>query len=410
MNATGQTSRNQPFHKIRVLDLTRVLASPYASYLLALLGADVIKIEDPRGGDAMRTRNPGDPDLGALGMGTGFLSQNGNKRSVSLDLRTDGGQEVFRTMAAKSDVIIENLRHGTMDRYGLGYEAIRALNPGIVYCSLTGYGHTGEKHRHPAYDPVLQASSGIMRLTGDGRHGPIKAGIPAIDYGSGMIAAFGVVSALYERTQSGMGQHVDLSMLDTALAMMGSVVTDVMTRGSQPKPNGNSLGPTYGTNRLYSAGEGFIWISAPEEHQQRALWQVIGREDIPADPEFATEALRARNVDRLTVELEKALAERTALEWESELNEAGVPAMAVRTLPETLQMPQLASRDRFHTFPGLPGWEHAFTVLKLPFILSSTPASLSRRPPLLGEHTEEVLREIGFDDRRINALREAGAI
>jgi crotonobetainyl-CoA:carnitine CoA-transferase CaiB-like acyl-CoA transferase len=403
-------ARRVPFEGVRVLDLTRVLASPFASYLLALLGAEVLKIEDPKGGDVMRTRAAGDPKLGAIGMGTGFLSQNGNKRSVTLNLRAPEGQAVFRELAAQSDVIVENLRTGTMARYGLGYEDLRAINPRLIYCSLTGYGHTGEKKRHPAYDPVIQAASGVMGLTALGDSGPVKAGIPAIDYGTGMMAAFGVVSALYERQVSGLGQHVDVSMFDTALALMSSVVTDVMTRGVDPKPIGNTLGPIYGTNRTYRAADAMIWISAPEEHHQAGLWRVLGREDLPADPRFATEALRARNVLDLTAEIEKTLARRPADEWERELNEVGVPAMRVRTVREALALPQLASRDFFHSFDDIPGWDGTAIVPMLPFRLSETPARLERRAPLLGEHTDEILGDLGKSPEQIAALRQAGAI
>ncbi len=402
--------RHQPFAGIRVLDLSRVLASPFASYMLGLLGAEIIKIEDPKGGDVMRTRSPGDATLGALGMGTGFLSQNANKRSLTLDLRVQEGQDIFRKLAADADVIVENLRTGTMESYGLGYEDLKAINPKLVYCSLTGYGHTGEKMRHPAYDPVIQAASGVMSLTALSDSGPIKAGIPAIDYGTGMVAAFGIVSALYERVQTGLGQHVDVSMLDTALVLMSSVVTDVMTLGSNPKPVGNTLGPSYGTNQAYKVAEGLIWISAPEEHQQRSLWRVIGREDIPANILFATEKLRSTNVAKLKIEIEAALTSKSAQEWEVLLNEAGVPAMRVRSVQEALTLPQLESRAMFHTFSDIPGWDKPATVPMLPFVLSETPARIDRRPPLLGEHTLEILAGLGINKTDIDRLKSNGVV
>lgn len=406
----GAPARSAPFAGIRVLDLSRVLASPFASYMLALLGADVIKIEDPRRGDVMRTRAPGHPDLGALGMGTGFLSQNANKKSLALDLRTEEGQAVFRKLAAGADVIVENLRTGTMDRYGLGYEALRELNPRLVYCSLTGYGHSGDKRRHPAYDPVIQAASGVMSLTALGDSGPVKAGIPAIDYGTGAMAAFGIASALFERSRTGLGQHLDVSMLDTALVLMSSVVTDVLSLGSTPKPIGNTLGPSYGSNQAYRTPEGLIWISAPEDHQQRALWRVLQREDIPSDPRFASEPLRAANRPALQAEIEATLAARPLPEWEALLNEAGVPAMRVRTVTEALQMPQLASRPLFQQVDGIPGWQRPVTVPMLPFALSETPARIDRRPPLLGEHSEDILGELGFSAEEIAELRRKGVV
>lgn len=410
MSPTPAPARASPFAGIRVLDLSRVLASPFASYLLALLGADVIKIEDPRGGDVMRTRSPGHPDLGALGMGTGFLSQNANKRSLTLNLRTPEGQNLFRRLAADADVVVENLRTGTMERYGLGYEALSALNPRLVYCSLTGYGQTGDKRRDPAYDPVIQAASGVMSLTGRPESAPLKAGIPAIDYGAGVMGAFGIVSALFERTRTGLGQHVDVSMLDTALVLMSSIVTDVLTLGSVPKPVGNSLGAGYGTNQTYTAPGGLLWIAASEEHQQRGLWRVLEREDLPQDPRFATEPLRRSNVAALQAEIEAALTRRTADEWEALLNAAGVPAMRVRSVPEALQLPQLASRALFHTFEDIPGWQGPATVPMLPFGLSATPAHIARRPPLLGEHTNEILQQLGVSTEAIEGLRANGVV
>lgn len=407
-NASAAPSK--PYSGMRVLDLTRVLASPFASYMLALLGADVLKIEHPQGGDPMRTRAPGNADLGARGMGTGFISQNANKKSLTLDLRTPEGQEIFRKLAAEADVLVENLRTGTMDSYGLGYDALHALNPRLIYCSVTGYGHTGEKARHPAYDPVIQAAAGVMNLTQLGDSGPVKAGIPAIDYATGMAAAFGISSALLHRERAGIGQHVDVSMLDTALVLMSSVVTDVLTLGSKPKPIGNRLGSSYGTNQTYRIGDGLLWISAPEEHQQDALWKVLEREDIPADPRFASDALRAVNVAAVTAEIEATLTRRPVDEWEWLLNEAGVPAMRVRTINEALDQEQLKSRGLFHHFDNVPGAEIAATVAMLPFGMSETPAEITLPPPRHSEHSEDVLRGLGYSAEAIASFRAKGVV
>jgi len=400
----------QPYTGLKVLDLSRVLASPFASYMLALLGADVIKIEDPRGGDVMRTRAPGSEELAAQGLGTGFLSQNANKRSLTLNLRSAEGQAIFRQLAANADVVVENLRTGTMERYGLGYEDLKAINPRIVYCSITGYGHTGEKQRHPAYDPVIQAASGVMSLTGTAQSGPMKAGIPAIDYATGMSAAFGIASALLHRERTGEGQHVDVSMLDTALVLMSSVVTDVLTLGRTPAPIGNTLGASYATNQLYHGRDGGIWISAPELHQQANLWRVLGIEAAVASEKFSTEPARVRHKAELTALIEQSLAARPVAEWEQLLNESGVPAMRVRTLPEILQHPQLTSRNLFHRFSEIPGSSTGATVPMLPFGLSQTPARLERRPPQLSEHTDEILGELGLDAGEVVRLRNQGVI
>lgn len=400
----------RPYTELKVLDLSRVLASPFASYMLALLGADVIKIEDPQGGDVMRTRSPGTQELADQGLGTGFLSQNSNKRSLTLNLRTEQGQALFRQLASTADVVVENLRTGTMESYGLGYEDLKKVNPRLVYCSITGYGHTGEKQKHPAYDPVIQAASGVMSLTGTAQSGPIKAGIPAIDYATGMAAAFGIASALLHRERCGEGQHVDVSMLDTALVLMSSVVTDVLTLGRTPAPIGNTLGPNYSTNQLYQGQNGSLWISAPEPHQQQHLWRVLGIEKAAADEKFLTEAARIRHKAELTAIIEESLATRPVEQWEELLNEAGVPAMRLRSLPEILQHPQLKSRNLFHSFADIPGNPEGATVPMLPFGLSSTPASVERRPPQLSEHTNEILSALGLDSRQISQLRETGVI
>lgn len=404
-------SAGPPFAGLRVLDLSRVLASPFASYVFALLGAEVIKIEDPRvGGDVARTRNPGSTELAAMGLGTGFLSQNANKKSLTLDLRQPAGQEVFRRLARGADVLVENLRTGTMDGYGLGWEPLHALNPRLVYCSLTGYGHDGPKQRHPAYDPVIQAASGIMSLTGTADTGPIKAGVPMVDYATGTFAALGIVTALLQRERTGLGQHVDVSMLDTALVLMSSVVTDVLSVGSRPRPAGNTLGSFYATNQAYRTGDGLLWISAPEAHQQAQLWRVLGREDLAHDPRFATERERVAHRAELTQEIEAALATQPGQWWETALNEAGVPAMRVLNVNEALDLEQLAARDLFHRFEQLHGHALSATVPKLPFALSAAPARVVSAPPLLGQDTQGVLEGLGYSGEEIAGLREAGVV
>jgi len=403
-------SEARPYSGMRVLDLSRVLASPFASYVLGLLGAEVIKIEDPQGGDVARTRNPGSKELEEQGLGTGFLSQNANKKSLTLNLRTSEGQEIFRKLAKDADVIVENLRTGTMERYGLSYDDLKAINPRLIYCSVTGYGHTGEKQRHPAYDPVIQAASGIMSMTGTAATGPVKAGIPMVDYSTGIFAAFGIASALLHRERTGIGQHVDVSMLDTALVLMSSVVTDVLTVDSNPKPNGNTLGSFYSTNQTYRTADGLLWISAPEEHQQDNLWKILGREEIPRDARFASEKVRVANRAALVEEIETTLMQQPGLHWETALNEAGVPAMRVLTIPEILAHPQLQSRQLFHSFASLHGQALSATVPMLPFGLSATPATVVSAPPLLSQHTEETLAELGYSAVDIAALRARGVV
>ncbi len=401
----------QAFSGIKVLEVSRVLASPFASYQLALLGADVIKIEDPGRGDQIRYRVYNRPDLGKSGMATAFLSQNANKRSLTLNLRTTEGQEIFRTLAKDVDVVVENLRTGTMARYGLGYEDVRQINPRIVYCSVTGYGQTGRKKRHPAYDPVTQAASGMMSFNGTPETAPLKLGPPIIDYGTGLSAVLGIVVALFQRERTGVGQHVDVSMLDAALTLMSSLVSDVLTAGRAPVPSGNkNRSPENYANGSFQCADRLLAIAAQEDHQRRRLWNAIGRDDIPLDPRFATADACEKNIDALHAELESTLRQRKAQEWEDILNEAGVPAMRVRTLPEILHDEIVQTRGFVHTFEKVAGINGKVVVPLAPFKLRVGPAKAVSPPPFLGQHTDQILTSLGFSEHRITELREKKVI
>ncbi|MDB5875680.1 MAG: hypothetical protein JWQ07_5122 [Ramlibacter sp.] len=392
-----------PFSGITVLDVSRILASPFASGQLALLGANVIKIEDPGVGDAARYGHSYNKDLAKSGMSSNFLSQNSNKRAMTLNLRTEEGQEIFRKLAQSADVIVQNLRTGTMARYGLGYEDISRINPRIVYCSLTAYGATGPKKRHPAYDPVVQAASGMMSINGTAETSPLKVGPPVVDYGTGLAAAFAIASALFQRERTGVGQHVDVSMLDTAFVLMGSVVTDVMTAGAKPRAHGNSYA-SIPTNAAFETQEGQLYIAAMQEHHATNLWRGLGRDDLAADPRFTTHELRSENGLALRQEIAKTFLTKKASEWEDILNELGVPAMRVRTIPEAVSESYLDSRKLFHTFEDVPGAGRV-TVPLVPFKLSSCELTAKTPPPSLGEHTDEILKAIGYPVARLDELR-----
>ncbi|OGA52599.1 MAG: hypothetical protein A3G24_11570 [Betaproteobacteria bacterium RIFCSPLOWO2_12_FULL_62_13] len=393
------------FSGIRVLDVTRILASPFASGQLAFLGADVVKIEDPGAGDAARYGHSNDRDLAKTGMSSNFLSQNSNKRSVTLNLRTPEGQRIFRKLAEDADIVIQNLRTGSMDRYGLGYEDLRKINPRIIYCSLTAYGATGPKKRHPAYDPVVQAASGMMSINGTPETAPLKVGPPVVDYGAGLAAAFAIASALYHRERTGEGQHIDVSMLDTAFVLMGSIVTDVMTAGAKPRAHGNSY-VSIPTNAGFETREGLLYIAAMQEHHVKHLCESIGRADLLTDPRYLTHESRSENGAELRKQLEKAFKTRTAAEWEEILNEAGVPAMRVRTIPEAVREPYLESRKLFHVFKSVAGVKSSVTVPLVPFKLSACEARADTPPPTLGADTDEVLRSVGYSAREVAELRE----
>ena len=406
------TQDRQPFRGVRVLDVTRVLASPFATYQLALMGAEVIKIEDPEsGGDELRHRGGSKPEHSAKGMATFFLSQNANKQSMTLNLRAEEGREIFRALAQDADVVVENLRTGTMARYGLGYEDLAALNPRLVYCSVTGYGQTGPKRRHPAYDPVIQAASGMMSITGTPETAPLKAGPPIADYAAGLSAVFGIVTALFERERSGRGQQVDVSMLDAALVMMSNLVTDVLTAQATPRPHGNKAPAASYGNTCFTCGDGrLIAIAAMQDHQRMRLWRAIGRGDIPLDPRFADDAACSRNVVALHEEMGRTFLERDAQTWEELLNDADVPAMRVRSIPEALDQPQLKGRNLLHTIDAVPGIQGGTTLALTPFLLSAGGVKVETPPPLLGAHTDSILGARGYSTERIAALRAKGVV
>lgn len=397
------------FSGIKVLDVSRILASPFASGQLAFLGADVTKIELPGVGDAARYGPSHNAELAKAGMSSNFLSQNSNKRSVTLNLRTVEGQRIFRKLARDADVVIQNLRTGSMDRFGLGYEDLRESNPRIIYCSLTAYGATGPKKRHPAYDPVIQAASGMMSINGTPESAPLKVGPPVVDYGAGLAAAFAIASALYYRERTGEGQHIDVSMLDTAFVLMGSIVTDVMTAGATPQPHGNTYA-SIPTNAAFETREGLLYIAAMQEHHVQHLCESVGCAGILEDPRYRTHELRRENAAELRGQLEQAFRARTAAEWEEILNEAGVPAMRVRTIPEAVAEPYLESRKLFHVFDSVPGVSSRVTVPVMPFKLSACEARADTPPPTLGADTDEVLRSLGYSARELAELRERGVI
>jgi len=401
----------RPYSGLKVLDVTRVLASPFASYMLGLLGATVIKIEDPEmKGDTMRHRGGGNAALYEQGLGTAFMAQNSNKQSLTLNLRLSEGQAIFKQLVTSADIVIENLRGGKMSSYGLDYPSLKLIKDNLIYCSLTGYGQNGEKGGHPAYDSVIQAASGIMSLTGTSDTGPMKVGIPLVDYSSGFATAFAIASAVVHRERTGFGQYIDVSMLDTALVLMSSIVTDSLTLGNKPKAHGNSSGPGYSTNQAYRVGSDLLWICASESHQRERLWQVLDRPDIPLDPRFNTQEKARENITILQVEIEKTLSTKTVNEWEFILNEAGVPAMRVRTVPEILDEPHVKSRGLFHQFNAIPGAPLGVSVPLLPFQMSLSPGSIQSAPPVLGQDTDSLLNALGFDDKAIKRLRERKVI
>ena len=398
-------NNTKPFANIKVLDVSRILASPFATAQLAYLGAEVIKIEDPGKGDLNRYRPSNISKLSEEGMSTSYLSQNAGKRSITLNLRTVEGKRIFEQLAMDADIIVENLRTGTMARYGLGYEDIKKLNPRLIYCSVTAYGQTGPRKRDPAFDPVVQAASGMMSLNGTPETAPVKVGPPILDFAAGLSASFGIATALFHRMHTGEGQHIDVSLINTAFVLMGSVVTDVLTAGANPKALGNTY-KSNPTNASFESKDGLMYIAAMEDHQIENFWKVIGRPEIPTIPIYATPALRAKNSSLLREEIQRALMTHEASHWEAQLNKAGVPAMRVRTLPEALSDPTLNFGKLIRKFDKVEGVDGPVHVPLVPFGLSAASIGTELPPPVLGAHTTEILKKIGYSDLDIDNLKK----
>lgn len=403
-------SETGAFAGIKVIAVTRVIAAPFAAYQLALHGAEVITIEAPGEGDVYRYSGEQDQPLVKNAMGSGFLAQNSNKKSLTLNIAAPEGQEVMRKLVADADVFIENLRTGSMARYGLAYADLSKINPRLIYCSVTGYGQTGPKRRDPAMDMAIQAASGMMSVTGTPESGPIKTSYPGVDYATGMSATMGILTALIARQRTGRGQHIDVSMLETALVLMSSFVTDYVSGGTEHGLVGNGSGRGGYIHNAFKTARGVLLIAASTELRRSRLWKTLDMSDIHGDARFATPALCRQNVKELEAEVEKRLLARPAEEWEQLLQAAGVPAMTVRTIAEIVKHPQITERDFFHTFEADPQLGLAITVPKTGYKLSDTPARLKSQPPRIGQHTEEILSDLGYSAADIARLRGAGTI
>lgn len=396
----------QAFEGIRVIDLTRVLAGPFASYQFALLGADVIKVEPVGKGESTRWRSEGDAELASAGLSPSFITQGANKRAMTLNLDDPRGQALFLRLVKSADVVVENLRTGSMARRGIGYEDAARINPAIIYCSITGYGQTGPKARYPAYDSVIQAASGLMSVTGTEQSGPLKCGPPVVDYATGHAGAFAIAAALFQRSRTGQGQHIDLSMLDTTLTLMSSFLTTYQHNHKTPGRRGNEAPSRSPASTTFQTREGLLAIAINEQHQFVHLMQTVGLSSELSDPRFADAASRRQHTEVLRGMLEKAMLARSAIEWEQLLNEAGVPASRVLDVAEVVQDRQVAAREFFTTFtPAQTGVSRPVTVPGAAFRLGQNGPRPHSAPPRVGQHTEEILLELGLSQADIDSLR-----
>jgi len=404
-------SDQRAFAGVKVLDLTRVLAGPFCAYQLALLGAEVIKIEPPGRGETVRWRTEADPTFGQQGMSLGFMTQSSNKRFLSLDLNKPEGRDIFLKLAAECDVVVQNLRSGSAEKRGIDYEAVKAVNPEVVFMSITAYGNTGPKQSHPAYDSVIQAWSGFMSVTGTTDTGPLKAGPPIVDYSTGLAAAYAVSAALYQKQRTGKGQYIDLSMLDTNIVLMASVVTAYMNTGAAPRQGGNDAASRSPASTTFNTADGLIAFAINEEHQHQGLLKVLGLTALNDDPRFATGAVRRDNIPALRALMQEKLMTRTADEWEPLFNEAGAPAGRVRTIPECMAEAQTESRDLFHTFPPAEtGFKKDLKVPLSPFSFAHNGPRADTPPRPVGADSDVILGELGYDAKAIAALRSQHVI
>lgn len=400
----------RPFEGVKVLDFTQVLAGPWGTFQLATMGADVVKVERREGEDLryldMR-RTPLSNQLREQGLMPRWQAINAGKRSLTLDLQKPEAVEIVKRLAADADVVAENFRPGVMDRLGIGYAALSAINPRLIYCAISAFGQTGPERLGAGYDGKIQAMSGLMAMTGHAATGPTRAGFAVCDVISGQTAAFAIASALYQRTHTGRGQMVDVSMLEAALAFMSSEIADYTMTGVKPQMVGNRAVSLVPTADMFRTGAGFILLAVNFERQVIALMKAIDRSDVLEDPRFADEISRGRNEIALRAIIEEALAARSAREWEKILNDAGAPCSSIWDLQDVIDHPQIAAREALHQVDTPLGPQR---VAGLGFKLAHGAGKIDRAAPRLGQHNDEVLTRAGYSAAEIEKLRTASIV
>ena len=387
---------------IRVLDLTNVLSGPFCTLHLAWLGAEVIKVENPKGGDLARKLGCV-PEYNQKLMGTSFLAQNANKKSMTLNLKDEKGKEIFKKLAETADIVVENFRPGVMDRLGIGYDTLKKINPQIIYCAISGFGQTGPDAKKPAYDQIIQGLSGVMAVNGTPELNPLRAGFPLCDTVGGLNAAFAVMSALYHREHTGEGQFIDISLLDSIMPLMGWVAANLLIGGQQPTLLGND-NFTAAPSGTFRTKDGFINIAANKQEQWESVTEILGVPELKEDPRFKERDTRKENRFALTPLLEEKLMEMPADHWVELFNKHGVPSGAILKLDEALSQAQIKHRVTFSDIDVEDIGEIPLFNMTAKF--EKTPGKSEYAPPKLSQHSNEILAEIGYNESEISEFKE----
>ena len=393
----------QPLTNIRVLDMTRALTGPYCTQMLGDMGADIIKVEQPKIGDNSRAWGP--PFVN--GESTYFMSINRNKRSITIDLRHPDSAVIMRELVAQSDIIIENFVPGHMHKYGFDYESCKAIRPDIIYCSISGFGQEGPDHGRAAYDQVIQGLGGVMSVTGYADGGPMRVGIALSDIISGMNAAFAIMAATIHRMQTGIGQYIDTSLLSGQLAMMSYHAAAYLATGTAPKRTGNH-NPEIAPYGVYQAKDGWFNLAVGTNVLWQRFCDALHITELCDDPRFATNHDRSVNYATMNAELDKVFQQYTMRELQDMLIPAGVPIGEIHDMASVFADPQVKALDEVVTIAHPKAGD--IRVVGAPYRLTETPATVRRHPPMLGEHTDEILAEVGFDAAQIAAFHQSGVL